>query len=391
MSADVVEQWHRSRQPAQLNGMRFWPKSHPVLKDAPIVVQRGQAGAIFLVAEDRSDWILKKFHRGRCPDNRYLRSISTVLPAHEGFRAGTDRQVLSSHDLRAVEGCYHNTHFKHWLDGSVLMPRVQGVDWATIADEIRAGNVQLEQSDRLAYCYNLTQLVRLLEAHQCAHRDFSSGNILLDTGTHAISLIDFDSFYHPSLSMPVVTTCGTEGYTPPFAWRRRQLDAAATWCEGADRYALALLNVEFIILQKDAPLTGEGGVFDQRELRTRSGPGLIHVRDRLRACLPTAMPLLDSALAAQCCQDCPAPEEWIRILGSGAATALKPPALNELETISPRYFEERLARCRPAAPLWPAPTLSEMPVGVPRLAGPALPAVTLPADPWQLQEEQSEQ
>jgi serine/threonine protein kinase len=130
------------------------------------------------------------------------------------------------------------------------MPRVNGFDWSTLADEIRDGSVTLNQQQRFTICKNLTRLIELLENSRCCHRDLSCGNIFIDTNTWQVYLIDWDSFYHPSLQMPRATTCGTAGYTAHLVWDNGNLDPRGTWCEHADRYALSLLNVELLLVSQ---------------------------------------------------------------------------------------------------------------------------------------------
>jgi serine/threonine protein kinase len=156
-----------------------------------------------------------------------------------------------------------------------------GVDWAALADALREGKAELDPPQRIALCRGLAQLVQALEAAQCAHRDLSSSNVFIEPATLALALIDFDSLFHPSLTMPANTTCGTLGYTAPWAWRQDQLSGAATWSPAADRYALAILCAEFLLMDVGAALTAEGGMFDQDELRARQGPGVSAALARL--------------------------------------------------------------------------------------------------------------
>jgi len=377
MPAEVVESWYMSRRFAQLNGQRLKPQAHALLNDTPVSVQRGQAEAFFLSAESGGSWILKKFHQGRSPDDHYLRSVGSLLPKHEGFVSGTARSVLSKRDLRSVPGSYYSVQFGQWLEGALLMPRIEGVDWATVADEIRAGGLHLDTDHRLALCRSLTSLIELLEQSRCAHRDLSSGNVFIDMQSLEVRLIDFDSLYHPSLPMPDATTCGTEGYTAPFTWRNGLLDASATWRHDADRFTLALLNVEFLLLQPSSPLTAEGGMFDQRELCNRAGDGISQVRRKLQIEHPLATPLFEAALQAESPLRCPSPEDWARAVGGISA-----PPLDDLETVSKEHFLDVLLKRTPATPLWPAPKLSQIPVSVPQLTWTPATAVSLPDNPW---------
>jgi len=157
-----------------------------MMPSEPVVVERGQAGAVMLSAQDGARWVLKKFHQGRCPGESYVRGVGPLLPRHDGFLSGTNRRVLSPADLKKAPGCYFSRELAVWLDGTILMPRVAGVDWASVADDVRDGNLDFQRDQRLTICRNMAELVRLLEASGCAHRDISSGNVFIETGTWGV-------------------------------------------------------------------------------------------------------------------------------------------------------------------------------------------------------------
>lgn len=382
MPHEVLIPWLKSRKHAQLDGICARPRPHPLMKDQVVVVERGQAAALILLAEDGSVWILKKFHPGRCPDLPYLSAISGILPRHDGLLSGTQRRLLTGSDLKRSKGRYYCSQLSRWIDRSVMMPQVQGVDWATIADDLRDGSLQLDRDQRVALCRALAQLSQLLESSGCAHRDFSSGNVFIDTAAWKVLLIDFDSLYHVSLQMPAATTCGTDGYTGPFVWRNGRASPDATWCTEGDRFALALLCAEFLVLEKDAPLGAEGGMFDQQQLRARSGSTLRLARERLKKEFPDALGLFDTALGSQSCADCPAPDKWLSFCDAVLGPTVQPAALNAFENARLDDFTRILQRRIPAAPVWPAPLLDELPEDA------VLPPVTLqsliplPEDPW---------
>ncbi|MBM4030176.1 MAG: hypothetical protein FJ291_00130 [Planctomycetes bacterium] len=382
MPADVVERWLRSGGPANVDGIALRPVEHKGMPGMPLSVQRGQAEAFCLAGSDGSRWVLKKFHPGRRLDRSYLEGVATVLPDHGGLLSGTDRSVLSVASLHKEHGFYYTPDLARWLHDTVLMPRVNGVDWATIADGVRDGSIKLERPHRLALLRGLTDIILLLEERQCAHRDLSSGNVFVNCQAWMVLLIDFDSVFHPALAMPNATTCGTEGYTPPYAWQGGALDPRQTWCQGADRFALCVLCVEFLILDAGAPLAAEGGMFEQEELRSRSGRGISLALAALKAKYPAAGPLFEAALRSTSFRDCPSPKDWARFCDSTPGAPMKPPRLDELESVSPDFFDQLLAKARPAAPLWPAPRLADMPAPTLELPRKRVPVVSLPPDPW---------
>lgn len=388
MSDDVLSNWVRSGRHAQLNGVQALPQRHHMLPDTPVVIQRAQAKALFLSAKDGARWILKKFHQGRCLDETYLRAVGGVLPQHNGFESGTARKLLVRGDHRRAPGCYYSSDLARWLDGSVLMPRVAGCDWAALADDLRDGSLHLERSQRVTLARSLVELIRELEQAGCAHRDLSSSNVFLDVNTWSVSLIDFDSTYHPSLSMPRATTCGTEGYTPAFVWVSGRPDPATTWRPYADRYAMALLIVEFLITDRNTSQGAEGGAFDQNELRSRSGDTLRRAIDQLKGEFTPVIPLFETTIKSRGCTDGPAPEAWLQLFDRIIGPPIKPPPLDSVEKAKREDFDRILQRRKPAAPIWPAPDLRDVPVepiGPLPPKPPSLPAplvIPLPDSPW---------
>ena len=387
MSAEVISKWLNRSLYAKINQIHLKPIEHKLLKGKPISCQKGQAEVFFLVDNNGNWWILKKFHNTCALDHAYLEKISSLLPQEEGFRCGMERQVLVKGSLDSSQKYYHNLEFNQWLDGTILMPRIKGIDWSALSDEIREGNIHLDKMQRLTLCKNLTLLVKSLEQNQCCHRDFSCGNVFIDTDTWLVSLIDFDSLYHPSLQMPRGTTCGTTGYTPPYAWHNGKLDPTGTWQAYADRYALALLVAEFLLVDQGSDATGEGGIFDQDELKNRSGSGLNLIISQLRPQYPQAARFLEETIRSSDFTQCPSPQDWMNFYNTIPSLLVTPPSLNELADIPADYFVKLLAKRRPAAPLWPAPRLGEMPmpdISLPKPQSPGLPAslVALPPDPW---------
>ncbi len=193
MSAEVVEVWLQSGRCVRICQVSLRPIEHALLTGKPLSSQKGQAEAFFLIDEDGNWWILKKFHNNCNLDRNYLNRIGSVLPRHKAFSCGTERHVLSQGTLQNILGCHYSPDLDNWLDRTILMPRISGLDWAAVADEIRDGNIQLDGSHRLALCSSLAHVVERLESSRCAHRDLSCGNVFVDTTTWEIYLIDFDA------------------------------------------------------------------------------------------------------------------------------------------------------------------------------------------------------
>jgi hypothetical protein len=379
-----VEKWLLSGRNALIGAHSLKPVEHKYAKGKPLSSQKGQAEAFFLKDEQNGWWILKKFRPTCTLDPAYLARAACLLPREPGFVCGTDRHILTAGSLQKAKDAHYSKTLDRWLDGTILMPRVKGVDWACLAEDARNGEIVLEPLQRLSLCRKLTRLIELLEAHRCCHRDLSSGNIFIDIDTGDVYLIDFDSLFHPSLAMPAATTCGTAGYTAAYMWTGGNLDARRSWCEGADRYALALLNVEMLLVGKGTPATGEGGIFDQDELRNRSGKGIDSIVAELRARYPHAAALSLQAIRSRTPADCPAPGAWNSLFAGAPAGTMGLPRLADLPDPADR-IAALLARARPAAPLWPAPSLKDVPAAIPQLPArqqAVIYGLQLPADPW---------
>ncbi len=383
MSVDALESWLKSGKFAEIAGRRLQLLEHPAQPGTPLAVQRGQATAAFLRAADGTEWVVKRFHQGRQPEESYLSAVAALLPAHDAFASGKERVVLSSSGLGRANGFYYSKAFASYLDGAVLMPRISGNAWANVADDIRDGKLRLSSHDRLSFSRQLAELVRRLEEQGCAHRDLSSGNVFIDLGARSVSVIDFDSVFHRTLSMPSATICGTDGYVAPFVWEGCAPDVSRTWNVHADRFSLAVLIVEFLLLRANSPLGADGGLFSQEELRTQSRPRFSALIGELRADYPEAGSLFSSALASTTYDGCPSPDDWIHCCDAmhGASTISR----CEVEAVEPNFFTRLLGKLRgngAVAVAHTAPRLADLPDPIVDFRLPHLPAVELPEDPW---------
>lgn len=381
MSTEILQDWFISGRPASLRSRQLWPLPNPHLPTSPLFVQGGQAEAVFCRAEDNTAWILKKCLPGRCPDIEYLEAISQLLPIHPGLTVGNRRQVLKVGDLKRERGCYFTQDFQQWLEATILMPWIKLKSWAAVADDIRDGSLHLPPDARLTICRSLAELVGVLEAQRCAHRDLSCKNVFICLNARQVQLIDFDSLHHPNLTMPRASTCGTEGYIAGFAWRGDQLCEESSWCEHADRYALAVLIVEILLISKGTPLNGDGCMFPQAELRTRQGAHLQAAMDKLAAIYPDAIPLFNAAIHSRHYQDCPSPAVWIGFCDK--VHGIVPPALTTWEDVPQSCFASVPTKATPPPQHAATVTLQDLPrvhIVLPRARTPV--TVALPSDPW---------
>jgi hypothetical protein len=310
---DVAEAWLKSGRYAEVAGLKLLPIENPLLKGTPLAPVRGQAQAFYLRDDQQLDWILKKFSPARIPDSAYIKAIQALIPQQPGFQSGYRRTVLAKGDV--ARSGFYTADFAAWIESTVLMSRIKCDDWAGLADKIRKGSVTLTDDERTALCGGLSGQIGLLESSGLSHRDLSATNVFVDLKNSLVHLIDWDCIFHPSLSMPRNTSFGTEGYIAPFVKSSGTPDPRATWRPGADRFGMALLNAEFLSMDKGTPLKNDGGMFEQRELYDRGGPETTRVVAHLRKNFPAAAGLLERALRAQSFDDCPSPAEWLTLAG----------------------------------------------------------------------------
>lgn len=382
MSNDVIKLWLAGGQWNPISGILLRPIAHPCVKGVPLSISRGQAEAFFLESDQGARYILKKFHPGLNLNRPYLQAVGLLVPQHAGFSAAAHRKLLNKSDVGQCKGYASQAGLADWMDGALLMPRIDGVDWACLADDLRAGDLVLQRDQRLTLAHRLTELVAILESHGCAHRDLSSANVFVDVSSLAVRLIDFDSFYHHSLPRPAETTCGTAGYAAPWLWKCDRMDAPASWMEGADRFALAILIAELLVLDNGSPLAEEGGMFRQDNLRIRRGDTFDHVRSKVAGAFPDIAAMLDRALFANRFEECPAAAEWQILLDHLLGHRIVP-SLTDVQTPDFVRFVKSLTRRQPACPLWPVPRLEDIPA--PALKKPSVVpyrVVPLPANPW---------
>ena len=315
MPSEIVDKWFNSKKPAQIDNTRLILRESPIVKGKPLSVQQGQAEVFFAKSSNSSKYILKIFHNGKNPNTAYLNKATSILPSHRALHCGTERKILTKNSIRKEPGVYYSNELANYFDGNILMPFISGLDWASVIDQIRNGKRILPKENRLKLCKSLSGVIKLLEDHQISHRDLSVGNVFINPNTVEISLIDFDSMYHPSLSMPKYSAIGTEGYTAPFVDANK---ATLTHSPLADRFALTMLCVEFLILDSSSPFSHEGGIFKQDEINRRSGKTISYAQDKLKKHYPAMLKLFMRALSSNSFNECPTPSEWL--LGKPSVT-----------------------------------------------------------------------
>ena len=313
---DIMNDWLLSDQAARICGLDLKPIPHPFLANSVQSVIKGQASVFFLKQIPQGNiWLLKKFTPARRPADDYLESINSCLPGETGFFTCTQRRLLTVNHLSIRDSAYKNADLKDILKGTILMPKVPGSSWASIAEDLRNNSLQLSMIERLQISLNLAGCISLLESSQCSHRDLSSTNVFIDNRGE-IYLIDWDCLYHPQLSFQPNTTIGTNGYIAPFLkLEDGNLEASVSWCEQSDRFSLAVLIAEIILVNSYTPPPHEDGtLFSQLQLYEAGNKFVKEQLDWLRTNSNECADLFEQAHKSSCFQDCPSPADWISVL-----------------------------------------------------------------------------
>ena len=261
-----------------------------------------------LVDETDNKWILKKFFAEYEPEFGYLETIRDLVPRVPGFESGFDRRVLN-HSSLSTSG-YYNEELQLWLHGAILVPQVSAPTWAALTDSIMAGGHELSRLVRLLTCEKLSNLVGRLESSGLAHRDLSAQTVLIDPVNLEVHAIEWDTLYHSSLAPQPNSTSCTPGYIAPFM----KPGTDATWRPHSDRFALAILNTEILLMKADAQRAAHGGLLEQQDLYNLAGQTLSRVRNALQQAFPDAVKLLEQSLTASNFDQCPAPSDWLTFI-----------------------------------------------------------------------------
>ena len=145
----LVEQWLATGATVRISSLDLRPMAHPLLPQAARCVVKGQAAAYFLEQRPHGYvWLLKKFAPGRRPTDEYLHAVTRCLPGGPRSFTCTQRRLLTRDHVSRRESCYQNDGLRTWLDGAILMPRVPGSSWASVADALREGELSLSTGER---------------------------------------------------------------------------------------------------------------------------------------------------------------------------------------------------------------------------------------------------
>ncbi len=310
---DIILEWLQSGLTARICGLDLQLIPSPHLEGVPLCIQKGQATVVFLRQVPQGNtWLLKIFTSGRRPTDDYLLAVEKCLPGTAACFACTQRRLLRREHLDLRASSYKNPALLDRVEGAMMMPKVPGTTWASVAEELRDGTVQMSLSERLRLGLALARVIDILEAAQCSHRDLSGTNIFVDDQGR-IWLIDFDCLYHPSLPFQANTTVGTMGYAAPFLRvTGGNPDPALSWQPCADRFSLAILITEILLTSPDlGPPHEDGTMFSQAQIDEPANPFVRETIGALKERSKHCGLLLQRAFTSDMFRECPSPQQWI--------------------------------------------------------------------------------
>ncbi|HSU17516.1 hypothetical protein [Longimicrobium sp.] len=195
------------------------------------------------------------------------------------------------------------------LEYAVLMPWIAGQTWFEVLTAA-PGPPPPDPAGSLRLALGLASALAALEARGVGHCDLSAANVIVDTRTGAVELVDVEDVYAPGLSAPGAVPLGTPGY-------QHRTSGAGMWRPDADRFAGAVLICEMLAWHDAAVRAASAGesFFAPSEMQDPASPRLAILLRALRAGgVSQACELLERAWASAVLGDCPSFREWERAL-----------------------------------------------------------------------------
>jgi formylglycine-generating enzyme required for sulfatase activity len=152
---------------------------------------------------------------------------------HQKFKAEAKRlaQCIDPHIVRVLDIFYADTE-KLWC---MVMDCIVGQNLGEIIDDLYRVNRTLPQTEALSYIHQIGAALTLVHSKGMLHRDVKPQNILRETQTNKVVLIDFGLAREFDLAKSrSMTNSKTIGYAPP-----EQYDRRGDFTHALDVYALA--------------------------------------------------------------------------------------------------------------------------------------------------------
>lgn len=312
---DIANIWLQSGLPAFIRSVRLVPTPHPKYDNIAYHYEGAQGRAYQIIQEsNKRKWVIKKFKKGMQPDSPCLAAVRSLVPRGIAFRSASKRVILSSGDLKWGDGLYSSKDFGKWIENSILMPKMPGKSWQEVAREIRTGRQKLPMVHRIGFAKYLAEAVKSMENNACAHRDLSNSNMLVDLREYVIYLVDWDSLFHGSIYFHENTPAGTEGYMAPWVKENGKWNAKKSWNRKADRFSLAILIAELLLVNKGTARYHDGCHFAQEMFFNARQSYITKTIEALHNISESLGHLFQQTIIAKSYDDCPDPLNWFEAL-----------------------------------------------------------------------------
>jgi len=195
---------------------------------------------------------------------------------------------------------------------SMLMPWIRGSTWFDILSKVEVGRNVYGLEVGLPLCRRFLEVMKQLELAGLAHTDIAPGNVMVDLKSMDVQLLDLEDLYVPGSNAPQVQNTGSAGYRHPSADSGK-----TTWCAEGDRYALAVMAAEMLLLANPAlrAQVDDNGLFAGDRTSPSGG-------DRFAAALPYLQSvdaefarLFEFAWWSPTLEDCPRASQFLEAIG----------------------------------------------------------------------------
>lgn len=238
-----------------LLGADYVVQQHPAASHLPFSAEGKRAIVYNLKAAAGNAWALKVFKKKyQTPD--LLASVGNLkqLARFPGMLAA-NRSIIAPTDRPAVE-CPD-------LSYATLMPWIPGKTWNDLllsaAKMGQQGKAVYDPQTGVALCRRFIEVMDELERIGAAHTDIAPGNVMLTLQSRDVQLLDLEDLFFPGAQPPSIQNTGSAGYRHPSADNGK-----TTWCPEGDRYAVAIMAAEFLIVSNPAlgMLASDTGFFE---------------------------------------------------------------------------------------------------------------------------------
>ena len=192
---------------------------------APAPLSEGAQGKIYPVlqvdGQRRTGLLAKIFHKD-IPQN-LRETVALVAQNNQGH------QIDSCVALRALPLFLFDSHIQGRKVGGYLMREIPGHEFNDILDNSLNSYINLPLIERLQLCLQFVEGMKILYSLTIVHADINGQNLLVDTNTTSISIIDLDGgAVAKNGSTPIVIGKPEPGWLDPKIWEQLGASTSST-------------------------------------------------------------------------------------------------------------------------------------------------------------------